>query len=95
MTGRPLLAKAAPLLLSDRRAASVLGVSRDVVAELRRSGRLRAVPWFAGHRIPLAEVERLALEGVTAAGRRPRATPRRIPPGDPAASIRSIKLEDL
>ncbi len=85
-----------PLLLSDRAAAKVLGVSRDTVAALRRAGQLRSVPWLGRFKIPLAEIERLAREGVTAAGRRPRAK-RTAPPSaaGAAAAIRAINVEAL
>lgn len=82
----------APLLLSDRAAAKALGIRRAVVAELRRTRLLRSVPWFKGHRIPLAEVERLAMEGVPELGQRPA---RRQRPAAGSLDIRSIDVEAL
>ncbi len=83
------------LLLSDRQAARMLGCRRETVANLRRSGKLRAVPWFKSWRIPLAEVERLAAEGVTPAGRRPRARRQGVRPPLPGVGdrIRALPVE--
>lgn len=86
-----------PLLLSDRQAARLLGCRRETVASLRRRGVLRAVPWFRGWRIPLAEVERLAAEGVTPAARRPRARRQGVkpPPRGVGDRIRALDVERL
>ena len=83
-----------PLLLSQRRAAKLLGVSRDTLAGLRRSGRIRVVPWLGGFKIPRREVERLAAEGLTPSGQRPRA-PRRRPPTNAHEAIMALDLDAL
>jgi hypothetical protein len=85
-----------PLLLSERAFALELGVGRDTVAAARRSGAIRVVPWLGGWRIPRAELERVAREGLTPTGRRPRARRASVRPGvcDPAA-LRALRVQDL
>ncbi len=48
-----------PLLLTTEEAATTLGVTRDVIAELIRQGELRAVEvlTYGRRRVPRAEVE--------------------------------------
>jgi len=92
----PVTRAGPPLLLSERAAAATLGVSRDALSQLRRAGRIRVVPWLGRWKIPLREVERLAAEGVTPTGRRPRAKrPATVQQTGPevAAAIRAIKIE--
>jgi hypothetical protein len=88
------LATDAPLLCSDRQAAHLLGVARERVAELRRSGVLRTVRWFTTWRIPLAEIQRIARTGTTPAGK-PSRRRVRAPAGNVAEQVLAIKLEDL
>lgn len=55
-----------PLVLSFRAAGVLLGTDRATVANLVRTGILRAVPWGDTRiRIPLAEIQRIAAEGWT------------------------------
>lgn len=57
-----------PLLLTHDQAAELLGFERHFVGELVRSGHIRTVklgPGARAERIPRAEVERVARDGVT------------------------------
>jgi hypothetical protein len=66
-------------LVSQNRADVELGVQHGTVARLVGEGRVRAVPWLGRIRVPRSEVERLAREGLTTTGRRPRARQVRVP----------------
>ena len=85
------------LALSRRRAAQLLRIDRgDTLDQLIRRGLLREIPWGKGKRIPLEDVERLAREGFTAEGTRPRRRPVSRKPGvcDPDA-LRRLDVETL
>ena len=83
------------LLFSQRGAARILGVSPDRIAEFRRTGVLRTVAWpcRAGFRIPLAELQRLAREGVSPGGRPMRPSRKRVRSADPVAGILAIRVD--
>lgn len=84
------------LALSYREAAQLLRIDRGrTLHALIASGQLRRVPWGTGWRIPLDEVQRLAREGYTVAGRPGRAVsrPRRAAAGGAGARIRAIEIE--
>ena len=82
-------------LVSPHRAETELGIRHGSMADLIRQGRVRAVPWLGRIRIPRAEVERIAREGLTPTGRRPRARKARGPGViDPEALLR-LDLETL
>lgn len=83
---------ALPPSVSDR---VVLGMRNGTTAALIASGRLRAIPWGRRFRVLRADVERLAGEGFSPDGGRPRA-PRRKPPGGAgvAAQILAIQIPD-
>jgi excisionase family DNA binding protein len=84
----------APLVLSRRQAAKLLRIDRGATLDaLIRAGKLREIPWGAGRRIPLAEVEKLAREGFTVTGRAPRT--RRAPGTCDADALRKMDLGDL
>lgn len=85
------------LVVSKREAAHLLGIDRGrTLGELLRSGRLRAIPWGRGERIPLEEVQRLAREGFTSPSAKPRASKvqRRSRFVDPEA-LRKLDLDEL
>lgn len=89
MTGR--------LALSRRAAARLLGIDRGATLDqLVRRGLLRPVPWGAGERIPLEQVEQLARTGFTLEGKGRRRLAARAKPGatDPAA-LRRLDVESL
>jgi excisionase family DNA binding protein len=52
------------LLLSPNSAARMLDISRSSVYALMKNGTLSWVPFGADRRIPAAEVQRLAVEGM-------------------------------
>jgi hypothetical protein len=83
------------LLYSQRGAARILGVSPDLIAELRRTGVLRSVPWpcRAGFRFPLVELQRLAREGVSPGGRAMRPSRRQVRATNPVAGILAIRVD--
>jgi hypothetical protein len=83
------------LLYSQRGAARILGVSPDTIAELRRSRLLSTVPWpcRAGFRIPLAELQRIAREGVAPAGQPMRPSLKRARATNPVAGILAIRVD--
>lgn len=89
----------ATLVLSLRAAGKLLATDRGTVAELVRRGLLRAVPWGATRRVPLAELERLASVGwALGSTGRPRRPPGRRRPADaadPVAALRAVRVEDL
>ena len=90
MTGR--------LVVSKREAARLLGIGRGrTLGKLLRSGRLRAVPWGRGERIPLEEIQRVAREGFPApAGTSPRPSrPRRRKPACDPAALRRLDVGRL
>jgi hypothetical protein len=85
----------APLLLSYRAAAALLGIDRGRIPALLRSEVLRDVPCGKGRRIPRVEVERLAVEGIpqNPTAKRTQHVARRQarpPTGDVGASIRAL-----
>lgn len=86
-----------PLVVSKREAARLLGIDRGAtLAQLLDAGLLRVVPWGRGSRIPLVEVERLALKGYTLPTATPKARPGRKPArrADPEA-LRRLDVESL
>lgn len=71
-----------PLLLSKRRAAALLGISRNsTLDELIAGGHLRLVKVGARYRIPLEDIQRFAREGTE-----PAKVPTRKPPVPKKAS---------
>ena len=67
-------------LLSRRQAAKMLGVDRGRLGRWVKEGRLREVQLDGAARIPMAEIERLELEGVpqvAAGGKRRVGRPRK------------------
>lgn len=75
-----------PLLLSQRAAARLLGVSVGrTLAPLVRAGLVRTVTVGNRTRIPLAEVERVAREGTG-----PRAAPRPAPVAQPVQTASAL-----
>lgn len=88
-----------PALVSERQAAKVLGVSRTrTLGPAIASGAVRGVAVNGTRRIPKAELERVALEGITApprgvsSGRKRTRAPRA---SEVAARIAAIDLDDL
>ena len=85
-----------PAPMSTRRAAELLGVGRDRISRLIQGGHIRTVPWGTRWRIPRAEVERIAVDGLPVPGARRR---RRVVGSQPgravADEIRKIRIEDL
>lgn len=81
---------------SARALAAEFHISRGRVGTLIRAGIIAAIPWGRSFRIPAAEVERIAREGLPAIGAqgRRRRAPRRsmtaIPPPDIEAQIRRL-----
>lgn len=60
----PSSSEITPLLLAPNAAAKALDVSRSTVYAMMRDGVLPWVQFGADRRIPFAEVQRLAVEGV-------------------------------
>lgn len=85
-----------PAPVSTRRAAELLGVGRDRISRLIQGGHIRTIPWGTRWRIPRAEVERIALDGLPVPGARRRRRVPRSPSGRSVADeIRKIRIEDL
>ncbi len=88
---------ALPLLLSQREAAHLLHTDRggDAFKALLHKERLRLVPAGKASRIPLEDVQRVAREGFSVAGKPARAVsrPRTRPAPGVAERIRSIPVE--
>jgi excisionase family DNA binding protein len=81
----------APLLLSKRRAARLLGIGRDTLAELVKAGHLRTVSVLDHEpRIAREECERFAREGT---GPAPSVSPVPLPKRRAAAALRSLREE--
>lgn len=79
-----------PLLLSKRKAAALLGISRgDTLGEMIRAGLIRTVVLNGRVRIPREEVERIAREGTSAP--LPLARPRRAPARGPDTEADAIR----
>lgn len=83
------------LALSRRQVARRLATRMETIGALVRRGLIREVPWGNRRRIPLAEVERLALEGWTLDAPRARRRLESKAQKDPAAAIRAIDLDEL
>lgn len=85
-----------PLLLSKRRAAALLGISRNATLdELIAGGHLRLVKVGARYRIPLEDVQRFAREGTEPAkapSRKPAAAPKKPSKLAPWEQVLAIKL---
>lgn len=83
------------LALSIRAGARALHTRPATLADLIRRRIVRTVPWGAGRRIPLEEIERLAREGWTLDGLAPRRRAR-VKPGrcDPDA-LRALDVSSL
>lgn len=85
-----------PAPMSTRRAAELLGVGRERVSRLIQGGHIRTIPWGTRWRIPRAEVERIAQDGLPVPGARRRRRAYRSPSGRSVADeIRKIRIEDL
>lgn len=83
------------LSLTFREAARLLRIDRSATLhELIRRELLRPVPWGAGQRIPLEQIQELARTGFTVNGKpsRARSTPRRGTPA-PGVGARIRQLE--
>lgn len=81
--------------MSLHEADRLLGVRYRTTAKLVAAGRLRGIPWGRRTRVLVADLERLAAEGLpdpTAPRRRPRPAPRK-PAGDVVARILALDLD--
>jgi hypothetical protein len=85
----------APLAVSRRRAAQLLGTRPETITELVRRDILAEVPWGEGRRIPLESIQELARTGWRLDGPAPRRRPPRRPARNEADAIRSIDIESL
>lgn len=92
MTGARL--PVAPLAVSRRQAARLLGCRPATVAELVRRRLLVEVPWGEARRIPRAAIEELARTGWRLDGPAPRRRSTRRGRCDPAA-LRRLDVETL
>lgn len=93
-------------LLSKRQAAALLGISRGrTLDRLIEAGIIRAVLVGKRTRIPMAELERVAVDGAPAKSAATRVAPKRREPPRPSsrppnpdrelAKARAIKISDL
>lgn len=87
--------KAAPLAVPLARADELLLARHGTTAALVRAGRLRAIPWGRRTRVLVADVERIAAEGITPELQRPRSPRRRPTPAGAGAAILGIDLDGL
>lgn len=83
------------LLLTYRAADRELKARHGTAADLVARGLLRSVPWFGTQRIPREELERLARQGVTPAGRPPRGRKAGRRAFGTSDAIRSLDLRTL
>lgn len=80
-----------PLLLSKRKAAALLGIGRDTLAELIAGGHLRTVDVLEHEpKISREECERFAREGT---GPAPAASTVPLPKRRAADAIRAIQID--
>lgn len=85
-----------PAPVSTRKAGQLLGVGRDRLSRLIQGGHIRTVPWGTRWRIPRAEIERVARDGLPVPGaRRRRRTPRPSPGRCDPDALRKLRIEDL
>ena len=82
-------------LCSPHRIDRLLGVRHGALALPLKSHRVRSEAWIGRLKIPASEVARLASEGLTEAGRRPRAQEASGSGNTDPAALRALRLEDL